>query len=121
MGMSADGNAKKDSAKAKEEIGAEESEEAELKRRRANFNFPRNDGHSLLYLGDVSKIEMETKLKQSNVAAELYYGGTLVAGRSGEVRVSHQNAQKTKLAIEATLTAEYFGIRDHIENQYHLM
>ena len=92
--------------------GKEQEQEEE---ERIDFKFARNDGHSLLYLGDMSKIEMETRLKQANVAAELFHG------RSGEVRVSHRNAQKTRLAIEATLTADYFAIRDRIEAQYHLM
>merc|ERR1712228_191247 len=80
-----------------------------------------NDGHSLTFLGDVTKIEMETNLKQNNIAAELYHGGTLVAGRSGEVRITHKNAQKTTLSIDATLTADYFGIRDTVSSQYHLI
>merc|ERR1712176_1298813 len=80
-----------------------------------------NDGHSLTFLGDVTKIEMETNLKRNNIAAELYPGGTLVAGRSGEVRNTHKNAQKTTLAINATLTGDYFKIRDTISSQYHLI
>jgi len=86
-----------------------------------SINYPLNDGHSLTFLGDVTKIEMETNLKQNNIAAELYYGGTLVAGKSGEIRVTHKDAQKTTLAIDATLTGDYFGIRDSISNQYHLI
>lgn len=85
------------------------------------INFPSNDGHSLSYLGDVTKIEMETSLKQNNVPAELYHGGTLVAGKSGEVRITHKNAQKTVLSINATLTNDYFNIRDRITDQYHLV
>jgi len=88
---------------------------------RMNINYPANDGHSLSYLGDATKIEMETSLKQGNIPAELYYGGTLVAGRNGEVRVAHKNAQKTVLSIDATLTGDYFDIRDKIESQYHLI
>merc|ERR1712048_1141489 len=67
------------------------------------IKYAANDGHSLTFLGDVTKIEMETNLKQNNIAAELYHGGTLVAGRSGEVRITHKNAQKSILSIDATL------------------
>ena len=84
------------------------------------INYPRNDGHSLLFMGDLKLYHAHNYLRQNKMAAELY-GDVMVAGKSGEVRFKHKDQDKTRLSVNATLTSDYFDIMDKVTNQYHLI
>ena len=60
-------------------------------------------GHSLSYIGDVTKVDLERSFIDKQMPVGLYGGGQLVCGANGEVRVTHKKPNRATVGIEGAL------------------